>query len=336
MNLPLLLGGCALAALALADAVVTSLSMVTGTGPVSGRVAATVWRVVLAVHTRAPRGGRLLELTGTVTLVVTFLSWTVLLWTGWWLVFTAEDTAVVASRTAEPADAWTRVYYTGYTVFTLGTGDYVPGSPWAQGATTVATLSGLFLVTLSITYLVQVVEAVVHKRVLAEQIHALGRDAARIVAGGWTGTGFSSMFNQHLVSLTAPLLRMGEQHLAYPVVHYFHSASRAKAPSRAIAAFDDALLLLHAGAAPSARPDPSATGPLLAALDQVLDTLRGRFFSRAERELPAPPLSVLHREGIPTVGEDRYAELVREHAGRRRTIQGFLHSDGWRDDPAAS
>lgn len=108
------LAGCALVAVALADAVITALSLVRGTGPVGGRVARGTWRTLLALHARVPRGTRLLEWSGTLTL--------------------------------------------------------------------------------AITYLVQVVQAVVHKRVLAEQIHALGQDAAGIVAGGWTGNGFSPMF----------------------------------------------------------------------------------------------------------------------------------------------
>ncbi|MFP8961948.1 potassium channel family protein [Streptomyces nanhaiensis] len=332
MSVLAMVAGCVLVILALADAAITSLSMVTGTGPVSGRVTETVWRAFLAVQDRAGRGSAFLKWSGTCTLLATFATWVVLLWAGWWLVFSADPASVVDSVTAVPADGWARVYFTGYTVFTLGIGDYVPDTAWAQVATAVASLSGLFLITLSLTYLVQVVQAVVHKRVLAQQIHALGQDAAGIVAAGWTGDGFSSMFNQHLVSLTEPLLRLGEQHLAYPVVHYFHSASPRKAPARALAVLDDALLLLCAGAAPGARPDPAATGPLLSAMDQVLDTLQGQFFSRAGHERPAPPLSVLREAGVPRVEEDRYTAAVREHTERRRVLQGFLHSDGWRED----
>lgn len=44
---------------------------------------------------------------------------------------------------------------------TLGTGDYVPVGAWPQVAAMVAAYSGLFLVTLSITYLLNVVTAVV-------------------------------------------------------------------------------------------------------------------------------------------------------------------------------
>lgn len=124
-------------------------------------------------------------------------------WAGWWLVFSADVASVLASRTAVPADGWDRVYFTGYTVFPLGIGDYVPDTAWAQVATAVASLSGLFLVTLSLTYLVQVVQAVVHKRVLAQQIHCLGRDAFGIIAAGWTGSGFSSMFNGLLRGILA-------------------------------------------------------------------------------------------------------------------------------------
>lgn len=329
------LGGV-LVALTLADAAVTALSMVTGTGPVTGRVARGVWRTLLAVHTRTPRGGRLPEWSGTFTLLGVFLTWTLLLWAGWWLVFVAHENAVVTSRTSVPADAGARLYYTGYTLFTLGTGDYVPGTGWAQVATIIASLSGLFLITLSITYLVQVVQAVVHKRAFAQQVHALGSDAAHVIATGWTGSGFSSMFNQHLVSLTEPLLRMGEQHVAFPVVHYFHSSDHRKAPAVAVAVLDDVLTLLDVGVVPEARPDPAATGPLRSALDQVLETLQDQFFPVADRARPAPPLSALRREGVPEVDEERYAARVREHVHRRRTVRGFLHSDGWRDDRAES
>ncbi|MFP8959172.1 potassium channel family protein [Streptomyces nanhaiensis] len=328
------LGG-ALVVLVLADAVVTTLSMVTTTGPVSGRVARGVWRLFLAAGTRSSRGG-ILRWSGTCTLLATFLTWAVLLWAGWFLVFTAYESAVVASTTSTPAGGWDRVYFTGYTLFTLGIGDYIPDTAWAQVATVLASLSGLFLVTLSLTYLVQVIQAVVHKREVAEQIHALGQNARHFIAQGWTGSGFSSMFNQQLVSLTAPLLRLGEQHLAFPVVHYFHSVAPQKAPARAMATLGDALLLLDVGTASGSRPDPAAIGPLGRALDQVLENLRGQFFSPAKQEesRPVPPLSVLRQVGVPTVGEEEYADRVRQYDGRRRAVQGFLHSDGWRDGPS--
>lgn len=144
----------------------------------------------------------------------------------------------------------------------------------------------------------------VHRRTFAAQVHALGRDAAHATAIGWTGNGFSSMFNQHLVSLTEPLLRLGEQHLAFRSSTTFHEPAPGKAPACAVAVLDDILFLLHAGAAPRARPDPAAIEPLWSALEQVLDTLEGQFFPRVERERPAPPLSVLHRLGVPTVDEE--------------------------------
>ncbi|GAB3645311.1 potassium channel family protein [Glycomyces tarimensis] len=327
-----ILGGV-LVVVALADAVVTTLSLATSTGPVSGRVAEGVWRLFRAAGTGSPGRRRLLRWSGTCTLLSTFVAWTMLLWAGWLLVFTAYESAVVNSHTSVPADGWDRVYFTGYTIFTLGLGDYAPGTPGAQVGTALASLSGLFLVTLSITYLVQVIQAVIHKREVAEQIHSLGQDAEQIIACGWTGSGFSSMFEQHLVSLTAPLLRMGEQHLAFPVVHYFHSTAPRKAPARAVAALDDALLLIEGGAAPDARPDPAATGPLDRALDQVLENFRGQFFTSAEQGHSAPPLSVLRRAGVPVVSEEEYADGAREYAGRRRAVRGFLHSDGWREGP---
>ncbi|MEE1926975.1 potassium channel family protein [Streptomyces sp. TRM 70351] len=329
MNVPLLVTGCLLVLVALVDAVVTTLSLVKGAGPLTGRLADAVWKTMVTAHRRRGGSGKVLQWSGTCTLLATFALWTTLLWAGWWCFFGADGAAVVSSTTAVPADAWSRAYFTGYTLFTLGIGDYVPGTAWAQGATVVATLSGLFVVTLAITYFLQVVQAVVHKREFAQQVHALGADGAEIVTGGWTDDGFTPMFNQHLVSLTAPLLRMGEQHMAFPVVHFFHSPAPRKAPACAVDALDDALLLLCAGVARSSRADPAATGPLRSALGEVLRTLRIRFFAAAERPQPVTPLRRLRDAGVPVAGEDAYAEAVREHARVRREVRGYLHSDGW-------
>ncbi|MFP8960412.1 hypothetical protein ACLIYP_07545 [Streptomyces nanhaiensis] len=87
-------------------------------------------------------------------------------------------------------------------------------------------------------------------------------------------------------------------------------------------------LSMVTGTGPTRRPPARCCPPWT----RVLDTLQGQFFSRAEQELPAPPLSVLRRAGVPAVGEERYTAGAREHARRRRSVRGFLHSDGWWDD----
>lgn len=55
--------------------------------------------------------------------------------------------AVRDAANGEPAGLVDRLYFTGYTVFTLGNGDFKPGSGIWQIATGAAAGTGLFLVT---------------------------------------------------------------------------------------------------------------------------------------------------------------------------------------------
>lgn len=198
-----------------------------------------------------------------VILVATLLTWVLLLWTGFTLIFAAGDPAVVRSSTGDAAGLVAVVYFVGFTIFTLGLGDFVPVEGVWRIVTTVATFSGLLLlVTLAITYFLSVVSAVVSRRSLAVHVHSLGRTPAEIVAGGWTGSSFSSALVQHLVSLTSELAPLSEQHLAYPVLHYFRPRDPATAGSVAIANFSEAMLLMESAVAPEVRAPHSATNPV--------------------------------------------------------------------------
>lgn len=328
MGTALLVAGAFLVAAALVDSVVTTLSLFAGASTLSGWLGRLLWRGMNSLHTRRRGSGRLLQWSGVTILTSTFCLWVAMLWAGWFCILSAEESAVTVSRTGRPADAASRLYFAGYTVFTFGNGDYAPRATWAELCSAVASLSGLFLVTLSITYFLQVVQAVVHKRHFAQHVHALGADGATLISRGWTGEQFTSMFNQHLVSLTAPLLHMGEQHLAYPAAHYFRSPTLTKSPAHAVAVLDDALLLLTAGVQPAHRPDPAAIGPLSEAVRQVLATLGPEFFPRPGPPRPAPDVAHLRRQGIPAVEGADYADAVRCQSRRRAAVHGYLHSDG--------
>lgn len=97
----------------------------------------------------------ILSSAGPLILAITVMLWLVLLWTT--LVFAASPTAVVSSETGELAGWWERVSFAGFTVFTLGIGDYVPTAPTWRVLTVIASTSGLVMATAAITYLIPVV-----------------------------------------------------------------------------------------------------------------------------------------------------------------------------------
>ena len=59
-------------------------------------------------------------------------------------------------------------------------------------ATAVMGLNGLFMLTLAVTYLLAIIEAVVAKRSFASQVWSLGRSAEEFIIHSWSGRGFPS------------------------------------------------------------------------------------------------------------------------------------------------
>jgi hypothetical protein len=320
-------GGALLVLLVFVDALMTTVMVKAGAGPLTSTFLAACWRVLLRSFRRRPWSS-LLDAAGTLLLVSTVLVWVTALWAGWTLIFLGSE-SVVQATTRSPAGVADYVYFSGLTVFTLGTGDYVSDSAAWRVVSALAALSGLFLVTLAITYLISVVSAVVGRRALAIQIHALGASAEEILTRGWDGERFSGMFQQQLVSLTAHVVTTAEQHLAYPVLHYFHSSQRVLAAPVAVAVLDDALLLLDTAVRPDARPDRSAVEPLRFALGRYITTATTISAMPQVGAPPPPATRGLLTAGIPTMPDADVTAALQRTLDRRTELHRLVVSDGW-------
>jgi hypothetical protein len=318
--------GLSLIVLALVDVAWTTIAAGSGAGPVTSRIGDGLWRASLAVHRRRP-SHRLLSLAGVAIVFVVLAAWIAMILAGWSLVFGVAPGAVRDATTGVPADFGDRLYFVGYTVFTLGIGDYVPGDGTWQLATIAATGTGLVMVTLSITYLVPVASAVGGRREVAAYISSLGSSPSAILRTGWDGTGFGGL-EQHFVELTTRFTTLRQQHLTYPIVHFFHSGNPVNSAPPNIATLAQALHFLGWGVDPSARMHPAIVRPLERALDAFLDTLGETRLPPAEPVAPEP-LDELRRIGVPTVADDEYAAADEPTRRRRSAVAGLLVDDGW-------
>jgi hypothetical protein len=282
--------------------------------------------VALAVHRRWS-SHRLLSVAGVVIVFAVLAVWIAMILAGWSLIFGVAPGAVREATTGVPADFVDRMYFVGYTVFTLGTGDFVPGEGTWQLATVVATGTGLVIVTLSITYLVPLASAVGGRRELAAYISSLGSSPSAILRTGWDGSGFDGL-EQHFVELTTRLTTLRQQHLTYPIVHFFHTGNMVNSAPPNVANLAQVLHVLACGAAPSVRMRASIHRPLQAALDAFLDPLGESRLPPAE---PLEPLALaeLIGIGVPTVAEAEYDEAGQPTRSRRALLAGLLVDDGW-------
>ncbi len=172
----------------------------------------------------------------------------------------ADPDPTVESSSGQVAGAVGRLYFTGYTIFTLGNGDFQPLGPVWQLATVAMTGTGLILVTLSITYLVPMATAAASQRQLSTYIFSLGETPEDIVVRGWTGEGFDPL-QSHLTTLAPMLHAAGQSHLTYPVLHFLHPTNPHSVIPNAISNLVLALDLVEAAVHPSVQPHPVVTSP---------------------------------------------------------------------------
>ena len=326
MSISLVLLGIALIAFILVDALWTTV-IPHGGGPLTTLMCRGLW----SAAKRSPAAVRklLLPVMGSVCLLTVIFTWVVLLWLGWWVLFSADPSSVLHSQTDLPADGWGRVYYTGFTLFTLGVGDYIPNDTFWQLATALGSFNGLFLITLSITYLLPVLSAATQKRQLAAMIRDLGSDPSALVVESWNGDGFDPLA-QRLTTDIWPMIHLHVQrHLAYPILHYFHSSRAENSLAVCIAALDEALTLLAYGVAEQARPRPWALALTRRAIGSLLEVLEGRFIRGSDDTPPIPDLNRLAAAGIPVTDPDAFHREVEKLANRRRRLRGLVEDAGW-------
>ena len=311
--------------LATYDALRTTIAPTGGAGPLTRLLSHLLWRTVLTLAP-GPRAG-IIGTAGTLVLLVSVAVWVLLLWGGWSLVF-GSDPDGIGRSSGERAGVWDVIYFTGFTLFTLGVGDLFPLTPVWQVLTPVVTLHGLFLLTLSITYLVSVMSAAVDRRSQAASLWALGGSATGIVSAGWHLHSFEAL-ERDLQSLTSELMRTAERHPTYPALNYFHTGEVRTDFRARIAALDDAATLLLHAVAPHARPSTGSLRSLQRVIDDLLESA-GHSDDDAEGEPPpVPDLTPLVAVDVPMVP---VMEVNRAFAGlaqRRRRLLNNVTEVGW-------
>lgn len=305
----------------------TTLWVDGGGGFLTARLTTWAWRGVMAAVGR--RHHEALSLFGPTILVSVMVLWGLLLWSGWVLVFSGDPASLVENSPREtPADWPSRVWFVAFAVSTMGNGDYTPSGGTWQLVASLTTLSGFFLASLVISYLVSILSAVVAKRSFAGQVSGLGETPVDLLKNTWNGESFRTL-DLPLNSLSGMLGALTEQYLSYPILQYYHGARAAKSPAVGIAVLDEALTLLQYGVPERNRPTVAILHSARAGVAGYLETLQSAFIDPAEEAPPAPDLGKLREAGIPTVGDAEFEAALENLKERRRKLHGLLLADGW-------
>lgn len=307
------------------DLLWTTLWVDGGAGPITRAVGQSLWSAF-----RSLRSARhtLLSAAGPTILVSTVFTWIALLWAGWTMIFSADADAVISSTSEVPADLASRIYFIGYSIFTLGNGDFKPSGTGWQVLTGVAAGTGLLLVTLAITYLLSVVSAVVSARSFAVQVMGLSPSAEEVVISSWDGKLLCGL-HWPLQSANSALSSLSQQYLAYPVLRYFHSSKPSSSDVVAFRRLEEIALIAGSGVPKSCGPDPILLNSIQSALNSLLTSLPSRFQRAPDAEPESPDLQTVHQAGIPAVATKAF-DRAREHRrDYRRAFAALANEHGW-------
>lgn len=183
-----------------------------GFGSMGRAVFAAVWWLTRRFKT---------ELPGPLGMLAVALLWTLLLVTGWTLVYLPHmpDGFHFSSplRPADSHDLVTSAYLSVVTVATLGYGDIVPASPALRLLAPLQALIGFALLTAVISWVLQVYPALGRRRALARQLSIM----AATDTVSFLGEGRASVVTQLLHSLIDQLGTIRVDLLQYGESYYF-------------------------------------------------------------------------------------------------------------------
>src|SRR4051812_9748334 len=166
--------GAALVVPALTDVYLTVLYARSGIGVISHRLSRWNWRLFRLVAAPFPLKVRdsILTFGGPALLVWMALAWVLTVLIGFALVvWPALGTSVLASQGDTPTDFVSAVYYTGYWMTSVGNGDLRPLTPFYKVVSILSSFLGLSVITLMLTYFVQVYTALQRRNTFALSLH---------------------------------------------------------------------------------------------------------------------------------------------------------------------
>lgn len=327
MNYFFLAAGILIVVLVISDVLNSTLAP-RGTGFITERLRASIWRFFLWLSNNNGQN-KFLNYAGMFTVTAWLLGWIGFLWLGNFLIYLSDPFSVIISGSMAAASSLEKLYFVGYVLSTMGNGDLLPNGEGWRIYTGIISFSGFIIITLGITYLVSVLSAEMRKRRSSIYIHSLGTSPEDILLNAWNGKDFNSLA-KHFSTLSGYVMEQAQNHVAYPVLHNFHSHLQREALAINLVTLDEALTILLLYAPDNIKPHKQEMYPLRFAITDYLATLGNAFILPSAHEPGPVSLEKLKKKNIPLKQHNQQTsfDLDKLHY-RRKLLLGMLENDGW-------
>lgn len=324
MSIVLLIAGISLLIIVTTDLLTTILRM-SGGGLISNFVSKNVWNLMFWLSKKNGLS-KFLNLAGFLIILVLVVSWLLIIWIGFSLLYLSDFDSVVDAATGFSEGTIEVIYFVGYTLSSLGNGDLKAGSDFWRIVTNIMSFYGFFFITLTITYILPVLDAAIKRRTLSAYIYQLGKTPDEILKNGWNGKNFDALYSQ-IKNLHLLILEHSERHLAYPVLQYFHSRFPKYSAPLNIAMLDEVISIQE-----TYQLDKSNEAYNWNILRQSIDSFLDVFIKQeANEDKKAPPFPYQEKlDFIPFLASKKEEQKKLEDLSKRRKL--LLHlveRDGW-------
>ncbi|MCM4156618.1 potassium channel family protein [Gramella sp. AN32] len=311
------------------DVIQTTLSM-QGAGWLTSRFSHIFWKGFLNLSGKNG-SSKILSHAGYILLIFIVLIWVVSLWSSMVLMLYSNPGAIIESSTKMAAGFWQVVYYSGFTLSTLGMGDFIPAGDVWRILTSIYSFTGLILLTMSVTYFIPVLSAVIEQQKLGISLSTLGSTPQEIVLNSWNKKDFKRLIDK-IDDISDSIIKYSQQHRAYPVIHYFHNPKQKNNVVLQLARLYEAMIIITDKIKKENQPAAEDIQPLIIAFENYFETISEvTHISLVKETPPAVSIQILKKRSM--VLEDSaniiVADSIKE---KRRFFKTLVAQDGWEWD----
>lgn len=296
-----------------------------GSAFIAARVSRTLWRFSLKFASDDGRSTKL-RFVGPILLLIIVLTWIVLLWLGNTLIVFSDPEALWSSSDNAYVTSFVdNLYFTAYVLSSMGSGDFTPASDWWMFYTGFISYTGVVFISLGISFLIPVIEAITLKRQVSIMIHNMGKSPEEIL-NNYKHDNFKQLTNL-LGNLEPKLIKIAQYHLAYPVIHYFHSSNLYEALPVQLVSLDETMSIMLYKVNDEDIDDRRTLERSYRAMTYYLSTLTYAFIEPEDDEPKRPDTEYLNdvSKSDSALNEKDNSNLIL----RRKILLAYLQNDGW-------
>lgn len=194
-------------------------------GPVTRNQNRVIWQIFRSIGRSGSghvRSG-VLSLAAPTMVVMTILSWVMILTLGYALIYFQWIEGFIVSPGSVRTPWIESLYFSGYTAATLGYGDVVPDLEALRLLAPLQAFSGFALVSVTITYLLATYRELVTMRTAASKIASYFK-ASGIHSPVYLDVGGYEQMTRWSEETADMLMHIVQAHFQYPILHYFRPA----------------------------------------------------------------------------------------------------------------